>query len=861
MQMRIQLAALAGMLVTGLVVALVTAWPTYLDSRAQIDTVTRYGMSALAQNISQIVASRHEVAGQIASRSQIRDVLAAYNDFRIGLTELASFSEPRLNDALGQVEGLVGLTRFDRDGHAVVQLGVMPRGVDVSQLDVLHDTARVSFVEGQTRQPYVQVVTPIMSRQGVRVGADAILFDMPRLGELLGEIELAGGSGEAWLRDVRGGNCIQSDETMQLRFRSDPAACDAPRANGRVAFQTPIGIGFADDEWELLVELDEDALYAPALSGLAMPLLSILLLVVLGALATSRAIRPFAQRLVRQTDELAEIGSEQQALLELASSFVFRADNQGRIVEVSSGAQRVTGWPPADLLPRLDAVLGQEIRAALRVGNAERERGAGSVSGPWSLTASDGRILQFELSSQALNRNEGVHGLSGVLRDVTERERYQDRIRHLAHYDALTGLPNRALALDRLEHAIDRARRGNGVVGVLFVDLDRFKSVNDNLGHGVGDRLLQCVARRFEAVVREEDTLARLGGDEFLVVLEDVWRADDVARVAEKLLASLLEPVRVGAYELQVGASIGICLFPEDGETPDELIRCADSAMYRAKAAGRDTFAYFTAELAASTRDRFELERGLRQALVRGEFHLVYQAQADCRTGGIVGAEALLRWQREDGTMVPPDVFIPVAEELGMMHELGAWVLGEACAEARRWHDAGHPLRLAVNLSIQQLGRDDLAEVVKTALEASGLPATALELEITEGHVMHDVTRCIALLNALRSLGTCLAIDDFGTGYSSLAYLKRLPIDRLKIDRSFVEGLPADDDDVAIVATVVAMARHLALEVVAEGVETEAQRDHLARAGCAAYQGYLLARPEPGAALIARLTQQACEQG
>ncbi len=422
---------------------------------------------------------------------------------------------------------------------------------------------------------------------------------------------------------------------------------------------------------------------------------------------------------------------------------------------------------------------------------------------------------------------------------------YQSRLRTLAHFDPLTGLPNRILARDRLEHAKDRIDRRGGWLAVLFIDLDRFKTLNDSYGHDFGDLVLQGVARRLQERCRNEDTLARLGGDEFLLILEQLPSPGMASQVAKGLLDSLKAPLLLDeARELYVGASIGIALYPKDGSNAHELIRNADAAMYRAKAQGRNTYSHYLPCLTEEARARFELERSLRGALHNDELTLHYQPLVELTSGRCIGAEALLRWHSAEHGAVGPDRFIPLAEESGQIVALGTWVLHQACQQASEWRREGLLLEtIAVNLSPIQFMQRNIVQIVRDALDISGLPAACLELEITEGALMQHIAQAEETLDALRTLGVRISVDDFGTGYSSLAYLRRFALDKLKIDKSFLAGLPKDPSDCQLVQTIIAMARNMQLSVLAEGVETAEQKTWLQKHGCDQCQGYLLGRP------------------
>lgn len=413
-----------------------------------------------------------------------------------------------------------------------------------------------------------------------------------------------------------------------------------------------------------------------------------------------------------------------------------------------------------------------------------------------------------------------------------------------ANHDALTGLANRHLLTDRLEQALIYARRAHRVSGVLVLDLDRFKTVNDSLGHSQGDLLLKAVAQRLGACVRQGDTVARLGGDEFVLVLADVAEVSDIVPVAQKILIALSQPVQVGEQSLAVSTSLGISVYPRDGETADVLLQHADTAMYRAKARGGNGMAFFTQEMNQETVERLRIEAGLRQALAQGELRLHFQPIIDAASGRIVSAEALVRWQDPAQGLVMPMRFIPVAEESGLIVPIGEWVLHEACARARAWRDQGHgAVAVAVNLSARQFSDPSLDERVASALAATGCPAALLQLEITESMVMAQPEQAMATMQRLKAMGVKLSIDDFGTGYSSLSHLKRFPVSKLKIDRSFVQDIETDPNDAAIVDAILVLAKKLGLRTVAEGVETEGQVAFLAALGCDEYQGYLFGRP------------------
>ena len=439
-----------------------------------------------------------------------------------------------------------------------------------------------------------------------------------------------------------------------------------------------------------------------------------------------------------------------------------------------------------------------------------------------------------------------IHMRSRARAHAAQLERANEQLQHAASHDGLTGLPNRSLLTDRLQQAIAHAQRSGTSFAAVIIDLDRFKSVNDSLGHLAGDELLREMASRLSTLLRSSDTLARMGGDEFVLLLRDMHARADIERVLAKVQAEITRPLVVAAVELQITSSVGVAIFPQDARDGPTLLKHADAAMYQAKNAGRNAFEFYVEGMASFARERLELESGLRRALDRGEFVVHYQPKVDTQTGRINGAEALIRWMHPTRGMVPPGDFIPLAEETGMILPIGEWVLREACRQLRRWHDAGFGrLRMSVNLSAEQFQQGNLVSMVKSALKDAGIDPTYLILELTESSVMRDAERSVRILTQLAALGVRISVDDFGTGYSSLSYLRRLPLHKLKIDRSFIRDIETSRDDAQIVRAIVSMAHSLKLEVTAEGVENEAQYAFIRELGCEQYQGFLCSAPVP----------------
>ena len=472
------------------------------------------------------------------------------------------------------------------------------------------------------------------------------------------------------------------------------------------------------------------------------------------------------------------------------------------------------------------------VEATLR--KAIDEKGQGAAE--FRIILADGTLRHVSAVGRAvLDENANVRRVLGVAQDITERKQAEERTVHLAHYDALTDLPNRALLLDRLNQLTKAPQRRKSKVGVVFIDLDRFKEVNDSLGHDAGDLLLQTIAKRLSKAVRDEDTVARIGGDEFVVVLKALHEVRDVAVIAQKLLSCLVEPVTLNGYELTITASMGISLYPDDATNGQEMIRNADAAMYQAKSAGRNGYQFYTSDLNRRALEMLSMENALRRAIERQEFVLHYQPQVDISSGCVVGAEALIRWNHPDLGLVMPGKFISIAEERGLIVPIGSWVIEEAARQAAVWQNVGTSIPIAVNVSAVQFRQKDFVEQLANSVRKHRITPNHLELELTESVIMRDAETTVDILERLHDMGFRLSIDDFGTGYSSLSYLRRFPIDKIKIDQSFV----TDESAGSIVTAVIGLARSLKLKVIAEGVETEEQLGILREQLCDEAQGFL----------------------
>ncbi len=521
----------------------------------------------------------------------------------------------------------------------------------------------------------------------------------------------------------------------------------------------------------------------------------------------------------------------------------------GNLIEyVNPAFKRITGYDPQEVIGQDCRLLQRDDRdqegiAAIRQALAANRE----VSAVLRNYRKDGALFWNQLYIAPVPDADGqtTHHIA-VINDVTALIRYQEQLEYQANYDSLTRLPNRNLLRDRLQHALMISQRNHKGVAVVFIDLDGFKNVNDSLGHSVGDRLLSVVADRLSRCARASDTVARHGGDEFVIVMTDTVDEQSLIAWMERVRASISEPVWLDGTELYVGCSMGASLFPQDGDDAETLMKKADLAMYRAKDMGRNTFQFYQPEMNVSAGARLNLERRLRRALRDNEFLLHYQPQVDIETGQVVGMEALVRWRDPEVGLIPPSQFIPVAEESGLIGPLSEWVLREACRQNKAWQDEGlPPARVSVNLSARQFQQRDIAKLVMQVLEETGLDPQYLELELTESTIMRNAEEAVSMLNELHALGIGLAIDDFGTGYSSLSYLKRFPVDRLKIDRSFVSDIGESSDDETITSAIIALAHSLNLQVIAEGVETSTQLDFLKERACDEMQGYFFAKPMP----------------
>jgi diguanylate cyclase (GGDEF)-like protein/PAS domain S-box-containing protein len=573
-------------------------------------------------------------------------------------------------------------------------------------------------------------------------------------------------------------------------------------------------------------------------------------LVRIARLRAERALLTVNEELAIKTEELRKQREWFEVTLSSVGDAVITTDTQGLVTYLNPIAETMTGWlsidafgEPIDEIFRIvneatQRVLSNPIKAVLKTGKNTR------LPTHTALIDKNGAQVPIEDSIAPIRDTKGnLLGAVIVFHDVSAARELSLRMSHLAQHDGLTDLPNRILLYDRLTQAMTLAKRRRKKLAVLFLDLDRFKHINDSLGHAIGDRVLQSVAERLRHCVRSTDTVSRQGGDEFVVLLSEVKKIQDAAVCAEKILAALSEPFGIDHHNLYAAASIGIATYPDDGTDADTLLKHADLAMYQAKDGNSNTFRFFERQMTLHLVERQEIESDLRRAIDRDQFVLYYQARVDLITEQIVGVEVLIRWKHPARGLVQPDKFMAIAEESGVVVPLGRWVLREGCRQGRAWLDAGMPpVRVAVNISAVEVRDKDFVEGVRSVLAETGLEPGSLELEVTETALLQNSKAVATVLQAIKDLGVHLALDDFGTGYSSLSHVRRLPIDALKIDRSFIRELATNSDDASVVRAMISMGRSLQMKVVAEGVETREQLECLRRYGCPEGQGYYFSK-------------------
>ncbi|MEK6211547.1 MAG: EAL domain-containing protein [Pseudomonadota bacterium] len=616
---------------------------------------------------------------------------------------------------------------------------------------------------------------------------------------------------------------------QELRRRSEltHSVAQSERLLRQVLDALPAGVWVADRDGSRKTILDSAA---PILSTDGE---------VLGAISLNEDITE--QRALAET--LRESEARYRALFEYSIDAIFLTRPGGAILAANDAACRLLDYGEEELraLGRDDIVDRTDPRAQALLNQGDR---GGAAHGELRLRRKDGGLVPVEFACATFRDRNGEACASLIIRDITDRKHAEERIEYLAYHDELTGIPNRAHFHRAFEHALATTQRYGLRCALMLVDLDRFKNINDTIGHEAGDQLLKQVAARLRTCLRDSDIIARLGGDEFVILMQDASSVEAVNAVALKILEATSRPLLIDDQEFLITASIGISTYPHDGSDMQTLLKNSDVAMYRAKESGKNGFQYFSPEMNVHTRERLSIESALRRGLERKEFTVHFQPKVRVSSRTVAGMEALVRWNNPEKGLMQPSEFIPIAEETGIIVQIGDWVLEEACRQGQMLRESGHiSLRVSVNLSVRQLFDQGFAQRVADILEQTGFPAESLELEITESMVMRDAERAVKLLQALRDTGVRLAIDDFGTGYSSLAYLKRFPINCVKIDRSFIRDLPEDRDDASITRGIIAMAHNMKLDVVAEGVETPEQLDFLHAYGCDEIQGFLFSEP------------------
>lgn len=574
--------------------------------------------------------------------------------------------------------------------------------------------------------------------------------------------------------------------------------------------------------------------------------------------------RTLEQSLTLSAEELVHANEEMHAVFQAIPDQLFHLDIQGRIVSYKLGQSSYHYLKEDRLINKyLKDVTDIEVSEKFDVSMQYVVEKNTSKHFEF-IIVHEKKVYYYEVRMMPLKTQEVI----ALVRDITERKLAEEQIAFLAYHDSLTALPNNRLFKDRLQHAISQADRNNKMLAVMFLDLDRFKLINDTMGHSAGDELLKIISQRLIDAVRKADSVAindsglntsvaRLGGDEFTILLEDIESVQSLLHIADRIIENVGLPMMLERQEVHVSTSIGIAIFPEDGKQADEILRHADTAMYHAKAQGRNNFQFYTESMNKSSVELLALENNLHKALEQKELCLYYQPQVDVVTGQLVGMEALIRWQHPEKGFISPGVFIPVAEETGMIMRIGEWVIREACEQGVRWLKAGYQLhKISVNLSARQLKDDGLHVLIESILKQTGMPADKLGIELTESAIILDPDVALTRLQKIKELGVSLSLDDFGTGYSSLSYLKRFPIDTLKIDQAFVRDVKIDHEDAALVKAIISMAHGLGMDVIAEGVEVQDQLEFLGANACDSIQGFLFSRPLPAIEMEAMLTKR-----
>lgn len=780
------------------------------------------------------------------------------------------------------VTGLSSLTLYGKNGQILAHAGNPIQHPDLTvQLDNV--SGRVQLLSAG--KLFLRAAIAVIDA-GQVIGNVVAEIPLPTLNNMLNDAKNLGGTGELALCAPAGGEmqCFPTTLNPQVFTLSKRTARGVPlpmahalegktgfitaqdyRHQQVIAAYTPIdnfGLG-------MVLKMDSAELYAPIWNQLHFLLPLLTGIIILALMLLRWLLLPLVNRLVHSEKQARQTSASLRDSEERTRAVLNNIDegitsiSAGGIIELfNPGAERMFGYSSKEVLGKNVSILMPEPDHSVHDKYLERYLYSGEqhVIGfgrEVSALRKNGEIFPMDLRVSEFSL-AGQRQFIGIMRDITERKTAENKIIHLANHDSLTNLPNRNLVQDRIQQTIAGARRAGTQFAVMFIDLDKFKVINDSLGHDTGDQLLQTVAQRLTASLRTGDTVGRQGGDEFIVLLTSLSTAEDAALVAHKILRNVAEPCLLNGHELHTSASIGIAVYPQDGDNVETLLKNSDTAMYYAKDSGRSNFQFFTQRMNIVAAERLLMENSLRQAMERNELSLHYQPLVNLADGSIAATEALLRWDHPSQGMIPPDRFIPVAEDSGLIVPLGEWVFRQACMQLRKWHDLGVPLRrMVVNLSPRQFRQPQLVQTFCTILSETGVDPRWLGLEITENVIMENAEESIARLKQLQALGIELSLDDFGTGYSSLSYLKRFPIDKLKIDQSFIHDITTDPNDEAMVAAIIVMAHRLNIRVVAEGVETAAQLNFLREHGCDQYQGYHFSKPLPAEKLQPKLDSAA----
>lgn len=847
-----------GIFSISIIVATVSSVPLYRELKNDRAASLLQTAENRSRTTEQLLARSLDIAQQVTSRTRIRQQLEAYNRGEIDLPTLIDFTRDKLIEPLKLSEAMAAIARYDTQGALVVQVGSpIP---DLFQ--IVPPCQGNKLLLGKpfliADQPYFLVQAPIKNpNTREKVGTDVVLFHGKMLQQILQSPHGLGETGKVFLATTEADQVsifplLSVEETALLReleqvssetiLQGNQGVVNLPNYRSLLAV-TPV----ENTDWWVLTVQDKSELYAP-LRGQVLNIA--LLIIVLSIVQTGGIIfllRPLANLVLVRAERFEQVSQRLQAACEQSPASIVITDAKGNIEYVNPKFEQVTGYSAAEVMGKNPRVLKAGDMTAEGYQQLWETISAGKEwHGEFHNRSKTGELFWEWASISPIKNDAGeITHYVAVKEDITERKKSEEALFFQANYDAVTSLPNRTLGFNRLETNLKQAARQRTKIAVIFLDLDQFKRVNDSLGHQMGDHLLQTIARRLQKLLRNTDTVARFGGDEFLIIIPDLQEKEAVSAIAQSLINAVRQPLQLKNETIIVSASLGITFYPDDSVQPEELIQQADTAMYVAKREGRNQFTFFTAEMDHAAQYHLRVESRLRSALTNQEIFALYQPFVELSTGKVVGAEVLMRWRNQDLGNIPPNHFIPLAEETGLIHNLGKWVLSQACQEASHWQNHQHSLWVAVNLSPQQLKEPNFYNVVLEAVQKSGLPLHCLELEITENLLIEQVPEAKSILEQFRSAGIKLSVDDFGTGYSSLQYLRQYSFTTVKIDQSFIQDLPQNPEAVSLVKAILAIARELNLNTIAEGIETSEQLEFITRHGCTYGQGYFFSQPLP----------------